>query len=26
VSNIADKPGTAAKVFRALADANVNVA
>ncbi len=25
VSNIADKPGTAAKVFRALADANVNV-
>src|SRR5262245_13900902 len=25
VSNIADKPGTAAKVFRALADANINV-
>ncbi len=25
VSNVADKPGTAAKVFRALADANVNV-
>ena len=25
VSSIADKPGTAAKVFRALADANVNV-
>ena len=25
VSNIPDKPGTAAKVFRALADANINV-
>ena len=25
VSNIADKPGTAAKVFRALAEANINV-
>jgi len=25
VSNIADKPGTAAKVFRALANANINV-
>lgn len=25
VSNIADKPGTAAKVFKALADANINV-
>jgi aspartate kinase len=25
VSSIADKPGTAAKVFRALADANINV-
>jgi len=25
VSRIADKPGTAAKVFRALADANINV-
>jgi aspartate kinase len=25
VSNVADKPGTAAKVFRALADANINV-
>ena len=25
VSKIADKPGTAAKVFRALADANINV-
>jgi aspartate kinase len=25
VSNIADKPGTAARVFRALADANINV-
>jgi aspartate kinase len=25
VSNIADRPGTAAKVFRALADANINV-
>ncbi|MCX6956622.1 MAG: aspartate kinase, partial [Verrucomicrobia bacterium] len=25
VSNIVDKPGTAAKVFRALADANINV-
>jgi aspartate kinase len=25
VSNITDKPGTAAKVFRALADANINV-
>jgi len=25
VSNIADKPGTAAKVFRALADASINV-
>jgi len=25
VSNVVDKPGTAAKVFRALADANINV-
>ncbi len=25
VTNIADKPGTAAKVFKALADANINV-
>jgi aspartate kinase len=25
VSNVADKPGTAARVFRALADANINV-
>ena len=25
ISNIPDKPGTAAKVFRALADANINV-
>jgi aspartate kinase len=25
VSNIADKPGTAARVFRSLADANINV-
>ena len=25
ISNLADKPGTAARVFRALADANINV-